>query len=39
MLTDLRRGFASMEFRVAAALGDDPEVLSVIAAWAKRALR
>jgi sirohydrochlorin cobaltochelatase len=39
MLTDLRRGFASMEFRVTAALGDDPEVLSVIAAWAKRALR
>lgn len=39
MIADLRRDHASAEFRVTAALGDDPEMLAAIAAWVKRAVR
>lgn len=37
MIAALRRDNASVEFRVTPALGDEPEVLSAIAAWVKRA--
>ncbi|HUL91784.1 MAG TPA: CbiX/SirB N-terminal domain-containing protein [Burkholderiales bacterium] len=35
----LRRDNASTEFRVMSALGDEPEVLAAITAWAKRVAR
>jgi sirohydrochlorin cobaltochelatase len=35
----LRRDHAGMEFRLTPALGDDPEILSAITAWVKRAAR
>jgi sirohydrochlorin cobaltochelatase len=35
----LRRDHAGMEFRLAPALGDEPEILSAITAWVRRAAR
>jgi sirohydrochlorin cobaltochelatase len=37
MISDLKRNRAGVEFRVTPALGDDPEILAAITAWAKRA--
>lgn len=37
MIAALRRDNPTMEFRVTPALGDEPEMLSAIAAWVKRA--
>ena len=39
MVAALRRDNASMEFRVTPALGDEPEMLSAITTWVKRAAR
>ncbi len=39
MVAGLRRLHAKTTFRVTAALGDEPEVLSAITAWVKRAAR
>ena len=37
MISDLKRNRAGVEFRATPALGDDPEILAAITAWAKRA--
>jgi sirohydrochlorin cobaltochelatase len=37
MIADLKRNRAGVEFRVTAALGEEPEILAAIAAWVKRA--
>jgi sirohydrochlorin cobaltochelatase len=39
MVAVLRRYHVGMEFRVAPALGDEPEILAAITAWVKRAAR
>lgn len=39
MVAVLSRAHAGVTFRVAPALGDDPEVLAAITAWVKRAAR
>jgi sirohydrochlorin cobaltochelatase len=39
MVKALKRNHASTKFRVAPALGEDPEIVAAIAAWAKRAVR
>jgi|SRR5882672_708139 len=39
LVAALRRGNPRTEFRVTPALGDEPEVLSAITAWVRRAAR
>jgi len=39
MMEALKRKHAGVEFRVTPALGDDPEIVTAIAAWVKRAAR
>ena len=39
MVAALRRDHAGMEFRITSALGEDPEIITAIAAWVKRAAR
>jgi sirohydrochlorin cobaltochelatase len=39
MVAALRRAHASTDFRVTLALGDEPEILSAISDWVKRAAR
>ena len=39
MIAALKRNHVGVDFRVTPALGDDPEILSAITAWVKRAVR
>src|SRR5690349_16920847 len=39
MVATLRKRHLDAEFRVAPALGDDPEILAAITAWVNRAVR
>jgi sirohydrochlorin cobaltochelatase len=39
MIAALERAHAGVEFRLTPALGDDPEIVTAITAWVKRAAR
>lgn len=39
MIDAVRRNHAGMELRITPALGEEPEILSAITAWARRAAR
>ena len=39
LVAQLRERHATIDFRVIAALGDEPEILAAITAWVKRAMR
>jgi sirohydrochlorin cobaltochelatase len=39
MVDDIRSLYPNTEFKITAALGDDPEMLDAMTAWVKRAVR